>query len=212
MFDLEHPVNRDRQPPYNDDKIKDKVKNKLDKVIMKGSLELTDIKFVEAMMFMFDVPKGDDIRMVYNCSKLGLNKALWAPWFSLPMINTISRWVIAGSWLADNDYGDMFLNFPLHAKLHKHCGIDLTQLYPNMKASDISQYVDDMRIIAPTKDIAWQCSSRTAKTLCYLGLQDAARKRRPQSQCPGAWSGATIASDGEVVMKGVTQEQWKKLQ
>jgi hypothetical protein len=114
------------------------VKKKLDKVIMKGYVELTDIKFVEAMMFMFDVPKGDDIRMVYNRSKSGLNKALWAPWFSLPTIDTMSRWVIAGSWLADNDYGDMFLNFPLHAKLQKYCGIDLTQLFPNMKAGEAS--------------------------------------------------------------------------
>jgi hypothetical protein len=61
MFDSEPPVNSDRQPPYDDNEIKEKVKNKLDKVIMKGYVELTDIKFVEAMMFMFDVPKGDDI-------------------------------------------------------------------------------------------------------------------------------------------------------
>jgi len=290
MFDSEPPTNSDRQPPYDDDKIKDQVKKKLDKVIMKGYVELTDIKFVEAMMFMFDVPKGDDIRMVYDGSKSGLNKSLWAPWFSLPTIDSMSRWVIAGSWLADNDYGDMFLNFPLHAKLQKYCGIDLTQLFPTLKAgeasvvvarwlrnamglrsspyasvqgalrakhialgdpadennpfqwdhikenlpcakgydpslpwlmkmrkdgksaSDIAQYVDDMRIIAATQELAWQCSSRTAKTLCYLGLQDAARKRRPQSQRPGAWAGATIASDGDVVTKGVTQERWDKLQ
>jgi hypothetical protein len=290
MFDSEPPTNSDRQPPYDDDKIKDQVKKKLDKVIMKGYVELTDIKFVEAMMFMFAVPKGDDIRIVYDGSKSGLNKALWAPWFSLPTIDTMSRWVIAGSWLADNDYGDMFLNFPLHVNLQKYCGIDLTQLFPNHKAgeasvviarwlrnamglrsspyasvqgalrakhlvlgdpqdegnpfqwdhirenfpcskgyepsmpwimkirtdgqsaSDIVQYVDDMRIIAATKELAWECSSRTAKTLCFLGLQDAARKRRPQSQRPGAWAGATIAADGKRVTKGVTQERWDKLQ
>jgi hypothetical protein len=90
MFDSEPPVNSDRQPPYDNDEIKEKVKKKLDKVIMKGYVEVTDIKFVEAMMFMFDVPKGDDIRMVYDGSKSGLNKALWAPWFSLPTIDTMS--------------------------------------------------------------------------------------------------------------------------
>ena len=83
---------------------------------------MSDIKFVEAYMYMFDVPKGtSDIWMVYDGSKSGLNKALWAPWFSLPTIDTMSRWVLAGSWLADNDYGDFFLNFPLHADLQKYC-------------------------------------------------------------------------------------------
>ncbi|OEU18475.1 hypothetical protein FRACYDRAFT_236751 [Fragilariopsis cylindrus CCMP1102] len=290
MFDTDPPSNSDRQPPYDDDKIREQVKKKVDSVMMKGYVDLVDIKQIEAYMYMFHVPKGDDIRMVYDGSKSGLNNALWAPWFSLPTIDAMSRWVIAGSWLADNDYGDMFLNFPLHASLQKYCGIDLTQLYPNMKggeasvmvarwlrnamglrsspyasvqgalrakhialgdpadennpfqwdrvienlpgtqeydpslpwimkmrrdgksASDIAQYVNDMRIIAATKELAWQCSSRTAKTLCHLGLQDAARKRRPQSQRPGAWAGATIASDGDVVTKGVTQERWNKLQ
>jgi hypothetical protein len=90
---------------------------------MKGYVELTDIKFVEAMMFMFDVPKGDDIRMVYDGSKSGLNKALWAPWFSLPTIDSMSRWVLAGSWLADNDYGDMFLNFPFTPRYRSIAGL-----------------------------------------------------------------------------------------
>jgi hypothetical protein len=291
MFDSEPPTNNDRQPPYEDEAIRLKVKEKLDKVICRGYVELCDIKFVEAMMFMFDVKKGPtDIRMVYDGSKSGLNKALWAPWFSLPTIDTMSRWVLAGAWLADNDYGDFFLNFPLHADLQKYCGVDLTQLFPELKgeasciivgrwlrnamglrpspycsiqgglrakriilgdpddpanpfqwdsieenlpcsegynaslpwitkvrkdkmaAADIAQYVDDVRVVAPTSDIAWRCSSAIAKTASYLGLQDAARKRRPQSQRPGAWAGATIAADTEVVTKAVTQERWEKLQ
>jgi hypothetical protein len=79
-------------------------------------------------------------------------------------------------------------------------------------AADIAQYVDDVRVVAPTEDLAWRCSSAIAKTACYLGLQDAARKRRPQSQRPGAWAGATIAADKEVVTKAVTQDRWEKLQ
>jgi len=38
---------------------------------------------------------------------------------------------VAGSWLADNDYGEQFLNFPFHPDLRKYCGIDLSQLFPN---------------------------------------------------------------------------------
>ena len=41
------------------------------------------------------------------------------------------RWVVAGSWLADNGYGEQFLNFPPHPDLRKYCGIDLSQLFPD---------------------------------------------------------------------------------
>lgn len=49
------------------------------------------------------------------------------------------------------------------------------------------------------------------KKLCWPGIQDAARKRRKPSKCPGAWAGATVESDGPVVTKGVTQERWDKV-
>ena len=55
------------------------------------------------------------------------------------------------------------------------------------------------------------CSSKMAKGLAFLGLQDAARKRRMPSQIPGAWAGATVSSDETVVRKGVTKERWEKL-
>ena len=45
-------------------------------------------------------------------------------------IDTFAHWVIVGSRYADNDHGDMFLNFPLHTDLQRLCGIDLTELFP----------------------------------------------------------------------------------
>jgi len=65
--------------------------------------------------------------------------------------------------------------------------------------------------MAPTEELAWLCSSKMAKGLAFLGLQDAARKRRMPSQTPGAWAGATVSSDGTVVRKGLTKERWEKL-
>jgi hypothetical protein len=51
----------------------------------------------------------------------------------------------SGGWLADNDYGEMFLNFPLHPDLRKYCGIDLSQLFPELiedgKDSVIAQWM-----------------------------------------------------------------------
>ena len=290
MFDTEAPTNRDQQPAYECEEVRAKVKKKLDNVLMKGYIELTDIKLVEAMMFMFHVPKGEsDIRMVYDGTKSGLNDSLFSYWFALPTVNSMVRWVVAGSWLADNDYGEQFLNFPLHPDIRKLCGVDLSQLYPEQRegkdstvtgawmrsamglktspynavqgsqrakriilgdprdplnpfhwatiklnlpgtenynpsepwilkmradgspAAEIVQYVDDVRIIAPTEELAWLCSSKMGKGLSFLGLQDAARKRRKPSQTPGAWAGATVSSNGDVVKKGVTKERWEKV-
>ena len=88
--------NRSRQPLYDDPEIRAKVKAKLKNVIEKGYIEMVDIKLVEALMFMFHVPKGEsDIRMVYDGSKSGLNEALYSPWFHLPTVDSMVRWVVA---------------------------------------------------------------------------------------------------------------------
>ena len=58
----------------------------------KGYIELVDIKLVEALMFMFHVPKGElDIRMVYDGSKFGPDEALYSPWFPLPTVDSMVR-------------------------------------------------------------------------------------------------------------------------
>ena len=111
-------------------------------MIDRGYVKIADLQFFELLMYMFHVPKGDtDIRMVYDGTKSRLNESLYAPWFALPTVDTMSRWVIAGSWLVDNDYGDMFLNFPLHPELQKFCGINLSQLYPEMTKDQSQMYV-----------------------------------------------------------------------
>lgn len=37
--------------------------------------------------------------------------------------------LVPGYGCADNDYGEMFLNFPLHKDLQKYCGVDLSQIF-----------------------------------------------------------------------------------
>ena len=61
-------------------------------------------------------------------------------------------------------------------------------------------------------ELVWKASSRMAKVLCWLGLQDATRKRRRSTQRPGAWSGAVVSLDNGKVTKAVTQERWEKVQ
>jgi hypothetical protein len=92
MFDSDPPSNQDRHTPYEEDEVRIKVKSKLEKVLAKGYIEIVDIELVEAMMFMFHVQKGpDDIRLVYNGTKSGLNELVYAPWFALPTIDSMSR-------------------------------------------------------------------------------------------------------------------------
>jgi hypothetical protein len=69
---------------------------------------------IESLTSFFAVPKGlDDIRMVYDGTKLGLNEAIWVPQFLLPMVDTLLRAVEPGTYMSDMDIGEMFLNFLL---------------------------------------------------------------------------------------------------
>jgi hypothetical protein len=84
--------------------------------------------FVTSLTSFFAVPKGeDDIRMVYDASVSGLNDSIWVPRFPLPTIQTHLRSVQEGTWMADLDIGEMFLNFVLHSDLRHLSGVDLTE-------------------------------------------------------------------------------------
>ena len=94
------PHSKRMQPPYQNNKIKAKVKEKLKKVFHKGYIKIANIQMVESIMYMFDVVKGDDIHMVCDGSKQSLNDCIWAPWFALPTIDTMTWQALAGTWLA----------------------------------------------------------------------------------------------------------------
>jgi hypothetical protein len=80
------------------------------------------------------------------------------------------------------------------------------------EAVGIHIYIDDIRTTAPDKESAWQASSRVAKTFFFLGLQDAARKRREPSQSPGAWAGSVVRMSEGAVYRSVSAERWEKTQ
>lgn len=108
-----------------------RVKEKLLKMLLKGHLDWGP---VDGLMFFFAVPKGsEDIRMVFDGTKSGVNGALFAPWFALPAVEASLRSVIEGTWMADDDYGEMFYNYWLHDDLRAMCGIDLTKLAPELR-------------------------------------------------------------------------------
>ncbi len=85
---------------------------------------------VESLTYYFSVPKrDDDIRLVYDATRTGLNSTLWAPNFQLPTVDALVRVVESGSWMGDLDVGEMFLNFCLDPCLRPFCGVDVTLFY-----------------------------------------------------------------------------------
>ena len=110
-----------------------KMRGKLEKVIQRGYIILVNKEELISLLNVFFVKKGDDdLRAVYDATMSGLNDALWTPWFFLPTPDAITRELLPGYWSTDNDYGEQFLNFPLHPDLLKFAGIDLTKFFPDL--------------------------------------------------------------------------------
>lgn len=132
-----------------------------------------DMGLVYSLISFFEVPKGlTDIRMVYDGTKSGLNEVLWAPWFPLPTIESLLRSVEPGTWMADNDVGEMFLNFVLHESVQALCGVDLSKYFPE-------------EIPSGTK-VLWERWTR-----CAMGLRSS-----PYQACQGMmWSLEIIFGD-----------------
>ena len=77
-------------------------------------------------------------------------------------------------------------------------------------ASLLAIYVDDETIHASTKILAQQSARQVALRERYLGIQDAARKRRPPSQQAGAWVGSIARTNSFEVGILVSNERWQK--
>jgi hypothetical protein len=132
-----------------------------------------DVGLVRSLISFFEVPKGlTDIRMVYDGTKSGLNEMLWAPWFPLPTVESLLRSVEPGTWMADNDVGEMFLNFVLHESVQALCGVDLTKYFPDG--------------IPPGTKVLWERWTR-----CAMGLRPS-----PYQACQGMmWALEIIFAD-----------------
>mmetsp|Transcript_7983 Transcript_7983/g.19280 ORF Transcript_7983/g.19280 Transcript_7983/m.19280 type:complete len:1317 (-) Transcript_7983:1541-5491(-) len=296
---LEVYLDKEKVPSYKvaqrgeqDEKIREAIKKKLNKVRARRYITKD---FVVSLTSFFAVPKGEhDIRMVYDGTKSGLNDAMWVPRFALPTIDTHLRSIEEGTFLADVDVGECFLNFPLHRSLRSLAGVDLTQYFPNpdgsrvwecwhralmgvksspyqavqgmavveevirgdptnsknvfkwnavrfncpgdesydsdkpwmskvfqtkdedgriieeVIAADLVGYVDDLRPSGSSREEAWLAARRTASIMNFLGIQDAARKRRDSSQTPGAWAGSVVLTRPEGVFVMVDQAKWDK--
>jgi len=76
-----------------------------------------------------------------------------------------------------------------------------------MMAGDLKAYVDDLRAIGWSLEHAWQIARYVASRLQFLGIQDAARKRRIDN---GPWAGSIFISEEDKVQRTVSKEKWEK--
>ena len=66
-----------------------------------------------------------------------------------------------------------------------------------------------MRVAGFSLENCWQCGRRLASVLQRLGIQEAARKRKPPSLDADAWAGSVAKTDA-CVEKTITQAKWNK--
>jgi hypothetical protein len=85
--------------------------------------------YTQGLHYFFAVPKGvDDIRIVYDATKSGLNQAVWSPNFFLPTMSSVLNHANDQTWYGDIDIGEMFLNYFLDPALRERAGIEVTAL------------------------------------------------------------------------------------
>jgi hypothetical protein len=247
-------------------------------------------KFVLAVP-RFPVPKGaDDIRVVWDLAKNGLNKEMFTPSFFLPTMATYLRRLQTGSYCGDFDIGEQFHNYQLHRAEQVYCGVDVpTELREKLRsegmpvdgpmrwnrlvfgwqsspylalrmlaraielakgapnetgsafawhavklnlpgsadydpgiprvvklredgtpATELVVFFDDGRVIGATERHAGEGIRQLTSRLQRLGNQDAARKRRPTSQRPGAWAGGIAYTDQGITRKMLSQTKWDR--
>lgn len=107
-------------------KARDQLKEKVLKVIKKGYIKKGQ---VQSLTGFFAVPKGtEDIRVVYDATKSGLNAAIWSPNFYLPTATTVLNNSDDTTYYGDIDLGEMFLNYFLDPQLRSRAGLDVTEL------------------------------------------------------------------------------------
>jgi len=77
-------------------------------------------------------------------------------------------------------------------------------------ASDFLIYVDDVRTRGCSAEDCRLVSCQVASMINFLGLQDAACKRREPSLTRGAWAGSIVKLSDGFVSVAISQERWDK--
>lgn len=173
----------DWQRPNSNPEFAKKEREKVLKVIKRGYLTSVLLVGLRLLMHYFSVPKVEDVRMVYDCSKCLLNAATFAPWFAVPTASSLERMVMPHTVQVDNDFKDMFLNFQLHEEMQKYAGVDVTDLLNDDEArKTIRKFTQDDDVYA-----TWDRPAMGLTGSPYQAVQTGANVRvgvGPALECP----------------------------
>jgi hypothetical protein len=117
------------QPPLGNGK-KQVLRDKINKFVVKRYVPPVEGN-IHSLIKYFAVPKGVindvivDWCILFLAGANKLNKCIWAPSFSLPMVHTLLQLVDLYTLMADRDVGEMFHNFKLHQNTVRCGGMDL---------------------------------------------------------------------------------------
>jgi len=110
-------------PPPAEEWIHEKDKEKLWTLVQKRNLVPGPVWTVVPR---FAVKKGaDDIQVVWDLKKNGLNACIYTPSFFLYTPSSYARRVEAGTYGSDADVEEQFHNFLLHKSEQAYCGVEL---------------------------------------------------------------------------------------
>jgi hypothetical protein len=175
---------------------------------------------IKSLTSFFAVPKGvDDIRMLYDGTKSGLNDVIWVPRLPLPTVDTMLRAVDSNMFMSNTDIGAMFLNFVLYESMQSLCGVDLTNYFGEGKllwerwtraAMGLkSSPYQAMQAILVAKEVTWGDRKDPANAFHWNKL---IRLNFPGSQDYDPrlpWAGSIVEATEEGVYLTVLEEKWK---
>jgi hypothetical protein len=129
MFTANGSTSMRSQPPLGEEE-KKVLQKKIKSFVVKEYIAPVDGK-TQSLIKYFAVPKGVtndvvmDWRIVFYAGTNKVNDYVWTPSFSLPTVNLLMWLVDEETLMADQDMGEMFLNFQLHSNTAQFTGIDL---------------------------------------------------------------------------------------
>ena len=119
-----------------DHKVKALIEDKLNRILQVRYLLRG---YVHWDIIFFNVPKSlEDIRLVYDGTKNGINSVVWAPTFFLPTSMSLSCLLQPNTYQMDIDIGKMFHNFVLNKDIRAYCGVNVLRF--KLEAASLDRY------------------------------------------------------------------------
>jgi hypothetical protein len=168
---------------------------------------------------------GVDLSLYFPDELIEGRRVLWERWtrcgmgFRSSPYNTIQAFLFAEEQIRGNpwDLGNVLhcdairLNLPGSLRYEpSQPWVSKVRSQDGLIACDFIIYVNVIRSSGNSWEESRGCARKVASTLNWLGLQDAARKRRDPSKTPGPWAGSIVHTEKGTITVSIPQERWDK--